>query len=169
MQHGSTLPVLPSTAHLPCLGRNSRKGRVWWHCQNIFFITDQENVTWSDYGEEFNFMCGFSFSNGYSTDWGLLTHQEKNKIFRMRKTIWLGTVANKRLFFFPYLLRHLQVFKTLFYNQGQETSNLKVHKTQCTRCWRKLWKQTHQQLSNKMHLKLTFNGIKLLFTKRIWQ
>lgn len=94
MQYRHMLPALPSTEHLPCLGR---KGMVWWQWQNIFFITDQENATWSDYGEEFRFMYEFLFSNGYSIDWEFLTQQDKNKIFRMRKIIWLGTVGNKRL------------------------------------------------------------------------
>lgn len=120
MQHRSMLPALPSTKHLPHLGRNSRKGRAWWKCQNIFFITDQENAIWSDYGEEFHFMYGFLFWNGYSIDWVFLMQQEKNKIFRMRTIIWLERVGNKRPFF-SHLSRHLQVFKTLFYNQVQET------------------------------------------------
>lgn len=129
MQQRTTLPALHSTAHLPCLGR---KGRVWWQWQNIFFITDQENATWSDYGEEFHFMYGFLFSNGYSIDWGFLTQQEKDKIFRMRKSIWLGRVGNKRLFF-PHLLRHLQksskhCFITKY--RRHETSKYSKHNVQ---------------------------------------
>lgn len=83
----------------PTFGQEQQEREGLIKCQNIFFITDQENAVWSDYGEEFHFMYGFLFSNGYSIDWVFLMQQEKNKIFRMRTIIWLERVGNKRPFF----------------------------------------------------------------------
>lgn len=84
--------LCPSTAHLPGVGR---KGRVWWQNQNIFFITDQENSTWADYGGEFHFMYGFLFSNGYCINWGFLMQQEKSRISEWEKLLdWGGRKQN---------------------------------------------------------------------------
>lgn len=163
MQHKSMLPALPSTAHLPCLGRI---GRIWWQCQNIFVITDQENARLWDYGEEFHFMYGFLFTDGYSIDWRFLTYQEKRKIFRMRKIIWLGRVGNKTLFS-PTSWGTYRSSKHCFITKYRRHKTSEYTK-QCTGGWTKLWKQAHQQLDSKLHLKWTYDGMKLLFTKRIW-
>lgn len=127
----SMLPALRPTKSLTCLGRSSRKGRVWWQRQNVMLLHYRSRKC-----QMIRLWCSIPlYVWMFIFKWiryRLMVPdaaREKWDLQNEKKIICLGRAGKTRLFFF-HILRHWQVFKTLC--RRHETSKHTKHSVQET-------------------------------------